>query len=736
MDFHEVLILCTQLLIVFAKNDCPKECTCTRASIGGNIAHCNELHINQVFSNNIHHLNVTNAVVPILESRFFQKVQLGDLQSIKIINSSLMIIDNLAFEGMPNLNFMDLSDNKLTHLYPDTFKNNNNLQMLSLSGNPLELTKSPDRPKYFLSSLSLTELDLSRCQLRQITNETFAELPNMISLNLDSNFIHYVSPQMFEKLKYLEEVNLSNNIITDIDPLLFADIEDMTTLKLSNNSLSKFDDVDIAVLKELDLSNNMFRTLESTTLEGTQDVAIVNFSYNTIERIDDDTFTDLNRLRYLDLSHNNLIGPLSLFVFETNEELETLSLSHNPQLSAFNGFSGEFNALYKLDISHCGLKNLTPEVFDNLQHISTLDLSGNELTELSSSTFKSLSRLNNLDLSNNMLYKLDDNLFSKNMDLRKLSISNNRIHNLPAKLFKPVVHLTSLDVSNCHLLYLWSVTDLDYLVEYNILSQLTHFNLENNKLTSLRRDDFESMDNLKSLEISKNTFQCNEDLILLFEWLVQQKISAAKHVGKSSGGLEHEKSGSNWPDMLSEICSTTLDVIPKHIAEKKNNVLKDFIGNSNKYDMITKNTKKEDLNDELYVGNIPEIDYSSKFGLLPEPVIKGTTPNDSEYTWMWPLFLVFICGASILLALFNLAALLLYRNGRDYKVAGYRSTFIAPLNSNLKFRRDAGTFYHKLYEECSVPNTVPIVKQTDNFPKSAKKNTIVLNGTSKGEDMV
>ncbi|XP_075237375.1 leucine-rich repeat domain-containing glycoprotein 150 [Lycorma delicatula] len=747
MEFLGVLLLCTQLLwSVQAVSNCPKECKCIEAGFGGSVAHCEQLNINQTFSTSFHHLNVTDSVPEklfTLESKFFQKLELEELQTIKIINSSLSFIDKSAFDGMNSLNYLDLSDNLLTEIDPDTFINNDNLQQLSLSGNPLQ---NSIKSNYILKSRSLTDLDLSRCQLRQITSETFNELLNLRSLNLGSNFIHFLSQNMFEKLEFLEEINLSSNLINDLDQKLFLDIEDLTTLKLSNNSISKFDDVDISSLRELDLSYNIFKMLESTTLDGALDVTNVNFSHNMIERIDEDTFTDCNRLRYLDLSYNSLKGPLPESMFETNTELETLSLAHNPHLGIFDGFKGKFIALYRLDLSYCGLVQLEEKALVSFQYLSTLDLSGNLLTDLHPETFSKLSHLNNLDLSDNQLTTLNEDIFLGNMDLRKLILKGNRIHHLSAKLFQPVVHLNRLDVSKCHLNYLWNVNESIYMKENNILSQLDYLSLEGNKLKTMHKHIFESMNNLKTLDISKNPFQCDEQFVLVIEWLVQQKITPTKYIGKSSADMEHELAGLHWADMLSKICSS--NKINAISEEKKHHhhtttttttttaadeliVVKDNEFLDNLYTEDEEETLKS-----VHRNTIPEIDYTSNFGLVPEHVMDTNSVSDSEYPWIWPLFIVLICGVSILLALFNLAALILYRSGRNYKVAGYRSTFITPLSSHMKIRRDAGSFYHKLYEECSVPNSVPIVKNSDEFLKSPKKNTIIISGATKGEDMV
>lgn len=748
MEFLGVILLCAQLFfIVQARSDCPTECTCSHALYGGLVANCEQLNVNQNFSNSIHHLNVSN-IVPnkkpfYLNYEFFKAVNLKDLQSIRIINSQLALIDQHAFSGMDNLNYVDLSNNLLIRIHPDTFENNTNLQQLSLSGNVLRLPESTTKPNYLLKSSILTDLDLSKCELRQITKETFTELPQLVSLNLESNYLHFLSPEMFDKLESLEEINLANNLITDVNPELFIDIEDLTKVNLSNNSISKFDDVDIESLRELDLSYNMFKTLESTALEGTPDVTNVNFSHNSIEKIDEDTFTDLNKLRYLDLSYNNIKGPLLKTLFETNEALETLLLAHNANLTYFDGFSGEFNNLYRLDLSYCGIYKLNEDAFESLQFLATLDLSGNTLNDLSSRTFSKLSRLNNLDLSNNQLKSLPADLFQENMDLRKLIIKGNSIHRLPAQLFQPVVHLTILDASNCHLSYLWNTNESGHVESHNILNQLSYLNLEGNKFKTLHKHHFNSMKNLKTLDISKNPFECDQQFALLIEWLIQQKITPARYVGKSSSDLAEEHAELHWGDLLSKICSGSRSTVSKETKHHTTTILSTTSDETLRENIIEKESlnepmpiKPEDTEKDIYVKTIPEIDYASNFGLVPEHIVTGNSQSESDYPWIGPMFLIFICGLSILLALFNLAALLLYRSGRNYKVAGYRSTFITPFTGGIKVKRGSGSFYHKLYEECSVPDTVPIVKSCDDLAKSPKKNTIIISGATKGEDMV
>ena len=152
--------------------------------------------------------------------------------------------------------------------------------------------------------------------------------------------------------------------------------------------------------------------LETLDLRGKSSKPTSYSDYLLVERsfrkktriiINSNSFTDLIKLKYLDLSQNSID-----------------SLPHN----AFHSL----NTLNALNMSDNKLASLPHTVFHGLSSLTVLDLSQNQLTNFPSDAFKDLTKLTHLYLQDNKLknmphtFFLDLSFFS----LRYLNLSYNQ----------------------------------------------------------------------------------------------------------------------------------------------------------------------------------------------------------------------------------------------------------------------------------------------------------------------
>uniref|UniRef100_A0A1B6DP94 LRRCT domain-containing protein n=2 Tax=Clastoptera arizonana TaxID=38151 RepID=A0A1B6DP94_9HEMI len=665
----------------YAADYCPKHCTCVRPN-GGAIATCTRLDpLNQQFSDDIAHLVLKSEEKITFEDGIFLKLGLDQLYTIQAINTSLESVHVNAFSGLSKLNEIDLSDNNIILIHPDTFKNNSNLKTLTLSGNPLQLTQVLEsKQNYFLSSSTLRNLELSRCQLTELKPNTFSHLPNLEYINLSSNLLKNLDSNTFESVKFLDEIDLSNNNISSFTTELFYDIDDLSILNLRNNSLTNFDYVDIADLKQLDLSYNHLTEINSQTFDGVPDLTHLNISNNRIERISEDALTDMSALRYLDLSYNSLKGPLPEYLLEQNKELETLHLAGNKNLGEFRRFAGHFSLLYKLDISNCGLRVIKNDSFHSMPYIAILDMSTNSFNSLPKGLFSNLHRLNDLELAHNNLEKLDTDLFINNSHLRKLNLHSNQLSHVPITVFKTTPLLTILDLSNNFISYLWRLENTEYINSNNFLSKLEFLNLNGNQLKFVHRSNFEIFTSLKTLDIFNNPIKCDKLFATFIEWLISHNIKSAKYVGKSGKiELESELKNIEWQDLWRMVCD---EPYSKPAIDK------------------TQDENNEDvINNTIFI-----TDRIDTFEVEEREMVKV------EEAYIWPMVLFILCGFTVILAVGNLLVLVIYklRDSNLYSSGSYKSAFIAPFR-HTGMTSDGSSRYHKLYEECSVPNP-PTVK--------------------------
>lgn len=240
--------------------------------------------------------------------------------------SRIESVPSALFIHLTDLLFLDLSDNRLETLPPQT-RRLANLQTLILSNNPLELFQLRQLPSLqnlevlhmrntqrnlhnfptSLDSLSnLAELDLSQNNLPKIP-ECLYNVPNLKRLNLSDNEITELSPSM-ESWNKLETLNLSRNALTALPPAL-CKLACLRRLYVNDNKLN-FDGIPSGIGK-------------LSSLE------VFNASNNDLEMIPE-SLCRCGALKKLNLSSNKLVTlPEAIHLYT---DLDQLDLRNNPNL--------------------------------------------------------------------------------------------------------------------------------------------------------------------------------------------------------------------------------------------------------------------------------------------------------------------------------------------------------------------------------------------------------------------
>ncbi|KAF6213194.1 hypothetical protein GE061_010910 [Apolygus lucorum] len=293
---------------------CPTGCRCSVSFTGPKLV-CDFLDPEiQEFGTTARHLVVNGKRgdhAPKLAYKYFFKAGLANLVTLTIRNASLSKIDRGAFEGMDHLEELDLSDNEIVTLHPNTIENNGNLRHLILRNNPgIQLT-NPNSPRHtpFLVSGSLVQLILANCQIKDIPKRAFANLGGLDYLDLSGNYLTELKDDGLAELINLETLDVSDNSISKISADAFVDIDDLTTLYLRGNPIKTLEGIEISGLEELDASRCDIEVLSPAVFDGFPELVLLNLSMNKIKDIDDEAFLALTALRYLDLSHNSIRSP-------------------------------------------------------------------------------------------------------------------------------------------------------------------------------------------------------------------------------------------------------------------------------------------------------------------------------------------------------------------------------------------------------------------------------------------
>ena len=110
-----------------------------------------------------------------------------------------------AFKNLRILVELDLSNNNLTHLEPETFSGNERLQTLTLSHNKI----ASIAPYVFPLLKHLKTIDLSHNFIDEIHRNTFENLGNSVeALNIDNNRLGSLREEVFLPLTNLKSLQV------------------------------------------------------------------------------------------------------------------------------------------------------------------------------------------------------------------------------------------------------------------------------------------------------------------------------------------------------------------------------------------------------------------------------------------------------------------------------------------------------------------------------------------------
>ncbi|XKL63724.1 hypothetical protein PGB90_006088 [Kerria lacca] len=176
--------------------------------------------------------------------------------------------------------------------------------------------------------------------------------------------------------------------------------------------------------------------------------------------LNNETFVDLSRLIYLDLSNNN-ITDLTPFIFKPLWKLGVLMLQNNKiKIVKNNTFFG-LSKLKNLHLEHNQIETLHSMAFYGLSSLTILDLSKQKISHIEKDAFLGLRMLTRLDLSWNKLLNLYDGTLLGMPKLLELNLSKNQLKRIEDNVFRATSTLHTLmtdefcfcclakDVPNC-----------------------------------------------------------------------------------------------------------------------------------------------------------------------------------------------------------------------------------------------------------------------------------------------
>ena len=497
-----------------------------------------------------------------LEKSFFS--DMCALKTLHLTNNKLDFLENLAFENTPNLIHLNLGFNRLVQLSRSVLCSLSKLTELVLKSNLLARIDSIIWNIKCLASLET--LDLANNFIESVADHDFELNLNLQVLNLNANPIKFIQDSAFRELKSLRSFQMAHSRL-DCFNVSLLNSEYLADLDLSFNCIS-FEDIRLKSLRNanfkgvqsnksleeflnseltsLDFSghnfNGDFKRLNALTnvevlklrhigLESMKAIDFVNFprlshldlALNNLTRLLSDSFVPLDKLVYLDLSHNqiefvdeNIFGlpessvlyPLEFLNLEHNRitfmgshmfnvlALNVFRMSHNllamyPAYDAINiegdfdlsakefyfnnnklrcvkPFSGFASSLAKLSLEFNDIEFIEQNAMSMLKKLESLRLSHNLLPNITADNFYSLFSLKYLNLSHNRIQSIAQNSFQNLGKLEILDASFNSLLEIENNLFTGLSGLKDLHLLNAYGLKLYNRSFSDLTALSNI----------------------------------------------------------------------------------------------------------------------------------------------------------------------------------------------------------------------------------------------------------------------------
>nr|XP_017223247.1 PREDICTED: probable LRR receptor-like serine/threonine-protein kinase At3g47570 isoform X2 [Daucus carota subsp. sativus] len=334
--------------------------------------------------------------------------------------------------ALPNLQKIQLSNNKFTGNIPISLSNASRLQVIDLQFNNFSGPVSID----FGRLLHLQNLVLESNNLGLGGQSDLSFLNSLINcsslkiLKLGGNNFRGSLPHSVANLSNeLTMISLADNRISGSIPLEIGKFINLIFLSLEGNRFTGIIPPEIAKLRKLQrvlLSNNRLSGNIPASIGNLSMLDEVHLENNELNGTIPPSFGHCPMLVLLELSQNNLSGSIPSKLFDISPFSLKLNLSQNHLVGSLPAGVGALKTLVELDISENQLSGLIPTQLADCIALNSLNMQGNFIQGNISQSMKKLRGLQYLDLSRNKLSgKIPD--FLETLSLKYLNLSRNNL---------------------------------------------------------------------------------------------------------------------------------------------------------------------------------------------------------------------------------------------------------------------------------------------------------------------
>ncbi|XP_057337609.1 protein toll-like [Microplitis mediator] len=476
---------------------------------------------------------------------FQQYIKFVTIANINAIN----VPYNLFFHAY-NLEYLDLSRNKISSIPNALFNFCDNLKTLNLSSNHLSTNSfDPDIPFPILNKLE--SLDLSNNNITSLNRTFLTGLSSLRYLYMSHNNMRTIDPLAFQSQQNLRTLDLSHNNLVftpnkfidefgSISPFHFSH-KTLVDINLAYNNIDQiFADWNFAIhLETLNLSHNHLTELQQPHLQFLSGKVYVDLSFNDITKIDYrayEIFSEYNEnIRLLVNIENNPV--------ECNCELYKMSIYLK------NNYKDVKNERIKLAIGKFICSRPERETDNSVCKLDKpLENVIGECPSACSCTIRPEDKTLLVDCSYRQLNEAPDAIPWFPGSNIELNLTGNHLTRIPSRKQIGYNHTTVLSLSNNKINEITTDLPSDNLEQL----YLDHNNLQkiNNQVLDLLR----TSKKLKSLSLHGNKWECNCATRNLFSFIqvMEDKIPELKKITCDGTNI------SIFTMALDKLCPSTL----------------------------------------------------------------------------------------------------------------------------------------------------------------------------------
>ncbi|XP_065558933.1 chaoptin-like isoform X2 [Artemia franciscana] len=402
------------------------------------------------------------------------------------------------------LDKLDLGENLLTKLSPESFNRSITVRDLHLDHNRLNYI-----PSNAFRGMNVARLYLSSNSIREIDDKAFHGVGgNIILLDLERNNFNE-TPKALKHLKRLRFLYLGNNEISKVDTETFSSLSgSLEALSLSNNHLESIPSAALHQCKKLlhlNLDYNHISMIDRRDFkEWANNLDTLILRGNRISKLQSNLFMYARGLRELIIAFNKISDIHEEAFVDISDSLETLDASFAFQKPIFPDKAIRYlTSLQWLSLDNNEFRHIHAQALVNLTALRYIGLEWNRFESLPKGLFSSAAHrfLRDIRLNDNHLEHISTNTFSNLRELENLILSNNRLHTIYIQAFNALPRLTTLSLTSN------KIQKIDIGAFYNLQS-LTRLDLQFNKLTTVHLDMFHNVSHAYiplAINISQNS---------------------------------------------------------------------------------------------------------------------------------------------------------------------------------------------------------------------------------------